>query len=76
MSTRTGKSRATKTGAGSGKLKQIKPTSDFLADRLANLRALLRQGNHDLGEARREHDATLVQYLRSKLSAQSDCRQS
>ena len=76
MSTRMGKSRATKTGAGSGKLEQIRPAIDSLADRLANLRAVLRQGNNDLSDARREYDATLVQYLRSKFSAQSECRRS
>jgi len=69
MSTRMGKSRATKTGAGSEKVEQIRPAIDSLADRLANLRALLRQGNNDLSDARREYDATLVQYLRSKFSA-------
>ena len=76
MSTRMGKSRATKTGAGSEKVEQIRPAIDSLADRLANLRALLRQGNNDLSDARREYDATLVQYLRSKFSAQSECRRS
>jgi hypothetical protein len=69
MSTRTGKSRATKTGAGPGKVKQTRPAIDSLADRLANLRSVLRQGNSELSEARREYDATLVQYLRSKFSA-------
>ena len=69
MSTRMGKSRATKTGAESEKVEQIRPAMDSLADRLANLRAVLRQGNNDLSDARREYDATLVQYLRSKFSA-------
>ena len=69
MSTRMGKSRTTKTGARPGKLEQTRPAIDSLADRLANLRAVLRRGNNDLSEARREYDATLVQYLRSKFSA-------
>jgi len=76
MSTRMGKSRATKTGAGSEKVEQIRPAIDSLADRLASLRGVLRQGNNDLSDARREYDATLVQYLRSKFSAQSECRRS
>ena len=69
MSTRMGKSRTTKTGAGPGKLEQTRPAIDSLADRLVNLRAVLRQGNNDLSDARREYDATLVRYLRSKFSA-------
>jgi len=71
MSAQTDKSRTAKIGSGAMKVEVIRPNTDSLLTRLAIIRALLLQSTQELGHAKREHDAILLQFLRSKFTAQS-----